>query len=146
MKIKVNTVTDKGLDCLEIYEPDRLELGTEELKFLEPLQAGYHITKEREDLFVKVGLKSRMGAVCVRCLDNLEYPWEKGYSFHYRVKDTDTVDITEDLREEIILDYPLKPLCKEDCLGLCPKCGQNLNKGKCNCQMKPSLTSLDCQG
>ena len=37
-------------------------------------------------------------------------------------------------REEIILGYPVKFLCKIDCLGLCPKCGQNLNEKKCDCK------------
>jgi uncharacterized protein len=44
-----------------------------------------------------------------------------------------TIDLGPDIREEIILDYPVKPLCKPDCKGLCPTCGKNLNEGQCNC-------------
>jgi uncharacterized protein len=43
------------------------------------------------------------------------------------------IDLNPDIREEIILVYPIKPLCSIDCKGLCPKCGKNLNEGKCNC-------------
>ena len=44
------------------------------------------------------------------------------------------IDLDPDIREEIILDYPLSPLCKPECKGLCPKCGKNVNEGKCSCK------------
>lgn len=47
------------------------------------------------------------------------------------------IDISIGIRETILLALPTVPLCKEDCLGLCPKCGKNLNKGRCNCKTEP---------
>jgi uncharacterized protein len=44
------------------------------------------------------------------------------------------IDLTIGLREAIVLAIPPAPLCKKDCLGLCPICGKNLNKEKCNCK------------
>jgi len=44
------------------------------------------------------------------------------------------IDITEYLINEIMLDIPIKPLCKEDCNGLCPVCGTNLNEDTCDCK------------
>jgi uncharacterized protein len=44
------------------------------------------------------------------------------------------LDLTPMLREQIILAAPMQPLCKEDCAGLCSKCGQNLNEGRCACE------------
>ena len=46
----------------------------------------------------------------------------------------DHVDLTPMLREQIILAAPMQPLCREDCAGLCPKCGQNLNDRRCACE------------
>jgi uncharacterized protein len=46
----------------------------------------------------------------------------------------DHVDLTPMLREQIILVAPMQPLCREDCAGLCPKCGQNLNERRCGCE------------
>jgi uncharacterized protein len=46
------------------------------------------------------------------------------------------LDLDQDIREEIILEYPLNPLCKADCKGLCPRCGKNLNQELCNCNLK----------
>jgi uncharacterized protein len=47
------------------------------------------------------------------------------------------LDLTPMLREQIILAAPMQPLCKEDCAGLCPTCGQNLNDRRCACEPEP---------
>ncbi len=46
------------------------------------------------------------------------------------------LDIFEPLKEQILLDMPSKWLCSDDCKGLCPKCGKNLNEGECDCPKK----------
>jgi uncharacterized protein len=51
----------------------------------------------------------------------------------YLNPDAVKIDIKDDLREFAILSIPMKKLCKEDCLGLCYKCGGDLNKGECQC-------------
>ena len=43
--------------------------------------------------------------------------------------------LSEETRQYLELSIPMQPLCKEDCLGLCPRCGANLNKGKCSCPL-----------
>jgi uncharacterized metal-binding protein YceD (DUF177 family) len=52
-------------------------------------------------------------------------------TFSYSVQPTDVVDITEDVRQEIILAYPMIPLCDPACKGLCRSCGANLNRVSC---------------
>ena len=47
--------------------------------------------------------------------------------------DGDRLDLGEVVREQVLLALPLKPLCREDCRGLCPRCGQNRNLGPCGC-------------
>ena len=42
-------------------------------------------------------------------------------------------DLTEAIRQYVLLAIPMKPLCREDCAGLCPACGRNLNQGPCGC-------------
>ena len=46
----------------------------------------------------------------------------------------ESVDLTEDIRESIILAFPHYPVCKPECKGLCPQCGENLNRQTCSCQ------------
>jgi len=43
------------------------------------------------------------------------------------------MDLTEPVRQALLVEMPLKPLCREDCKGLCPQCGANLNEGPCDC-------------
>jgi uncharacterized protein len=45
----------------------------------------------------------------------------------------DALDLGELVREQIVLAVPMKPLCREDCRGLCPRCGRNRNLGPCGC-------------
>lgn len=45
----------------------------------------------------------------------------------------EAVDLDELLYSDIILELPAKYICKEDCKGICPHCGKNLNKESCNC-------------
>ena len=43
------------------------------------------------------------------------------------------LDLTEAVRQYALLALPMKPLCRQDCAGLCPTCGRNLNQGGCDC-------------
>ena len=55
------------------------------------------------------------------------------------------LDLTEAIRQYALLAIPMKPLCREDCAGLCPSCGHNLNLGDCNClppEVDPRWTKL----
>lgn len=45
-------------------------------------------------------------------------------------------DVTEPIRQALILSLPMKPLCSDDCRGLCPHCGVNLNEGACRCRVE----------
>jgi len=54
----------------------------------------------------------------------------------YVIYDNDTLDITDIIRETILAELPLKVLCRDDCRGLCPKCGMNLNQGQCECDLQ----------
>jgi uncharacterized protein len=47
------------------------------------------------------------------------------------------LDLTEVLRQDVLVAMPLHVLCNEDCRGLCPTCGQNLNEGPCGCKPAP---------
>ena len=58
----------------------------------------------------------------------------------------DRVDLEPLARESLILDLPLAPLCKDDCRGLCPTCGADLNAGDCGClpaDADPRWAALD---
>lgn len=101
-------------------------------------------------VFVEGFVFSRVTLECCRCLKefpcNMRIPFRR--LFQRRTVDEKEIDddeidwITPDalsinliptVRETIILEIPMKPLCSEGCEGLCPHCGHNLNEGPCGC-------------
>lgn len=56
--------------------------------------------------------------------DDLEFSYYEG----------DRINLSEIVREQILLDEPVKHLCSDDCKGICQKCGKDLNEGPCNCK------------
>ncbi len=77
--------------------------------------------------------------VLVKSISGDDYDDEK-----YIILPDGILDLDELIREEIIMFLPYKMLCREDCKGLCPKCGKNLNKGKCDCKkdINPAMEPL----
>lgn len=94
---------------------------------------------------------------CSRCLDPLPFANDSSFTVRFRPRqaaatgDVEEIEITSDeldvefyddkqidLRslaiEQIQLSLPMKPLCEESCLGLCPSCGSNLNRSRCDCR------------
>jgi uncharacterized protein len=56
--------------------------------------------------------------------------------YHYQ---GNQLDLAPMLREHMILSAPMQPLCSDDCLGLCARCGKNLNEGPCQCAAEPPI-------
>ncbi len=78
---------------------------------------------------------------CSGCLRVFDLPLRVDqFVFHQELQGEDFVDLTANMREDIILELPQRALCVEDCKGLCPHCGKDLNKGPCRC--KPSEADL----
>ena len=51
--------------------------------------------------------------------------------------DVEVLDVSDEAREALALSVPFRALCREDCKGLCPRCGKNLNEGPCGCKLEP---------
>lgn len=86
--------------------------------------------------------------ICDRCLDNfdtsLKFKFEREYILDRKEKTEEdlyvdkylNVDLTPELRDEIILAVPTQNICKSDCDGICLGCGVNLNHTECKCNIK----------
>ena len=61
----------------------------------------------------------------------LEIPEEPG---GFTIDEHHILDLSEAIRQNALLAVPMKPLCREDCAGICQQCGKDLNKGQCDCQ------------
>ena len=96
------------------------------------------------DLIVTGSASVPFATVCARCLDDIRVPVSvKDLCFHFeKVKDME-VDLTEDVREELLLAVPSCFYCSPDCKGICPACGANLNHETCSCGDAPAEPEVD---
>lgn len=135
MKVNISQVSNEALALTEDFSPQALDLETEIIRFESPIRVSAQVTRIANAVSVSLSFKAEMSSVCGRCLNRFEINYQKQIGLNYAVDSPNMIiDLDPDIREEIILDYPLKPLCRIDCLGLCAKCGKDLNQGKCNCK------------
>lgn len=114
------------------------------------------LEKTGTQLYVKAAISTAGTFECDRCLDAFEKPLLSTYTMYYLGEGsergdldpsevqvlspgTSVIDLTDDIRQTVLLSVPLKLLCRETCAGLCPLCGTNLNTGSCSCRE----TSMD---
>ncbi|MDD5116084.1 MAG: DUF177 domain-containing protein [Candidatus Omnitrophica bacterium] len=134
MKIFINQVPAEGLLLEEEIKPSALDLETELIKFRSNLKVRAQVSRGINALIVKLDARAVLCASCSRCLKDFEWEFDKKAQLSYSLDSSITfIDLNPDIREEFMLDYPVKPLCSEDCKGLCVKCGKNKNEGGCNC-------------
>lgn len=109
------------------------------------------VQKTGEEFFIQGNVEAEVTLECARCAHQFTTRLEEqtdfiaGASEFAKDEPTDTedrvyfsgsdyrVDVTEPVRQALILSLSLRPLCSEDCKGLCPTCGINLNERTCAC-------------
>ena len=132
MKIHVNRIPAEGLREHASYDPTTLDMDCFDIRLIEPFEVEAFITKVDQELIVEVDVRAPLHLTCARCLEEFTSLIVAGAVFSYKVQPSDIVDIAEDVRQEIILAYPMIPICRVDCKGLCKACGQNLNVSLCS--------------
>lgn len=134
MKIDINKIPLEGVILEEEVSASALDLETDIVKFSGPLKIRADVSKITNAVTVELSLSGTMHLNCSRCLNEFNTGLKKGLRLNYQVdKAMSVINLDQDIKEEVILDYPLKPLCNDDCKGLCPKCGKNLNEKTCGC-------------
>ena len=132
MKITLNHFQNgKSLILEEAIDPASLDLDIGVMHFPDPLDLKVEAWKEGDDLTVNAHVEGGRRFTCSLCLEEFNNLFEKDFTLHYDIKGLDSVNIDGDVRDEIILEHPIRVLCREDCKGLCPDCGINLNTEKC---------------
>lgn len=116
---------------------------------------------ECDEVYAKVNVSSQSGVVtcrisvraefmtfCSRCLCPVKIPFDVTVDKLVRREENEdfedviyadgslAIDIVEEIRMLIYFEFPTKPLCSEDCKGLCPVCGCNLNEQSCSCDIR----------
>ena len=141
--------------------------ASEEYKVVSDVALMLQVRKDGKNYRVTGRLRTRVQISCCRCLDPFEVHREIGVDLMYFPqsanrgeveaeifnKDLSTafyrdeqIDLADMVREQLQLAVPMKPLCRDECRGLCPVCGTNLNIERCACDTRwrdPRLAALE---
>jgi uncharacterized protein len=145
------TRTPREIDFSEVVRG--VELAG--IRFVSPVNVRVSYYRSGDDLFFDGALCAQAEAICSRCLNEYRFNLEKKFDF-VLIPDTlptnknrklsrdemglsfyqgEEIDFHPLVQEQALLGVPLRPLCNEACLGLCPKCGSDRNASQCDCEV-----------
>ena len=138
-----------------------------ECDFLQPLNIRLKAFKIRELFEVQGAFRTRVRLPCSRCLKDFDRLLASDFELTYTKEIPGLMDVFEDeeielrveeigmfyfkgeeinlqqgIQEQVVMAFPLQPLCDDNCKGLCPKCGSDLNQGDCGCKRKPGTNKF----
>jgi uncharacterized protein len=162
MFLDIKDLEIRPLDFEEEFQPGAVDLG-EEIRQRTPLRTSgrAELVEEhhgKHQVIKDIRLRGRLSAglelQCARCLDPVKQDVKRDFELLYRPLGADAgkdelsvtdaeaeigyyqgegVLLEDVLREQVLLALPLKITCRDDCKGLCPHCGKNLNQEQCSC-------------
>ena len=128
-------------------------------EFRKPLKISVKAFRVRELYEVEGHFETRIRISCSRCLNDFDTPLTSGFALTYarevqgmmdvldekeielKLEDVgllyfrgEEINLQQGIQEQVVMSFPLQPLCANDCKGLCPQCGSNLNLKDCGCQ------------
>lgn len=135
MKIRLTDIPEGGRH-ITVHEP--VDLGFQDRTVADSagcLTGELFVQEVSGELIVRGTVEAEVEFKCARCLEIFSTRVEDSSFLRvYSVAETAAeTDISGDLREAVLLNLPVHPLCRATCAGLCPQCGKNLNEGPCNC-------------
>ena len=155
MLLDVNTLRGSRARVERTLQPSAFEPQDPEYRVVAPVELSMEIQRTGRDALGVTGqVVTRLELACSRCLEPFDVPVDSRFELRYvplsenagdeerEVGDDELttayyregmLDLIELMREQFVLALPMKPLCSETCLGLCPECGTNLNTTPCGC-------------
>jgi uncharacterized protein len=136
-----------------VYTPE--QFGREaDFRVVEPIRLAFDIFKDKQQFRLVGSAATTLELPCSRCLEPFLLPVDQTFDLRYQPHaqntgegereieeddlttafyENDEIDLGQLMREQFYLALPMKPLCADDCKGLCAVCGANLNKTTCDC-------------
>ncbi len=156
----VREISDNQSARHEVWVPPaEIDLELEEAQFVGEIHGHLQLSRRAEDVYVKGSFSTSVEVECRCCVESFttsilgdievqfcpadattpSAPWQADTGERYYLGDT--IDLSEEVRQSLILEIPNWPLCSETCKGLCPQCGENLNVTDCGCQIAEEASS-----
>jgi len=150
----------------QVYQPEAVGAETDVYRIAEPVHLAFDIYKDKDQFRLAGSVRTRLELPCSRCLEPFGWPVDAQFDLRYQPHSqnsgegereveeddlttafyaNDEIDLGQLMQEQLYLSLPMKPLCSEDCKGLCPTCGTNLNRDTCDCTNEwedPRLAAL----
>ena len=136
------------------FQPDEVGQEGDAYRIVAPVHLDFELHKDKDKFRLAGKAQAELELQCSRCLEPFLMPVDSSFDLRFlpatemvadderevQEEDLETsyyrddqIDLNELLREQFYLALPMKPLCREDCKGLCAQCGTNLNTGTCAC-------------
>lgn len=136
------------------FQPDDVGEEDDAYRVVAPVHLAFDIHKDKDTFRLDGTVTTELELPCGRCLEPFRLPVDSAFDERYlphseasneaerEVEEDDlqtsyyrddSIDLNELMREQFYLALPMKPLCREDCRGLCPQCGTNRNDASCEC-------------
>ena len=129
---------------------DQLTTGSDK-RFPEAIRVEAKVEKTDKDYIIRIEVGTTAHLICDRCNESFnkkiaekitvlsslkKYNWDNGENGEVKIlhSHSQVISISQEVLDLLLLSIPQKVLCKQDCRGLCSKCGVNLNKINCQCQ------------
>jgi len=154
MYIETKEIGPEGLAVSRSIGAFRLPLGGRDSIQVSAVNLNGELSKDADGISFVGRIETSARLSCSRCLEEYALPLVLPFDLFYTTEpdgspgavsridddmvtrvhfDGDRIDVESLVSEQVYLGLPLKPLCRPDCLGLCPRCGTNLNAGDCAC-------------
>ena len=156
MLISLVRLPNDGLRFEHQYEDGELDLADRDFTLSRQVTIIGRVDRVGAEMRLRGSLTASLRRPCDRCLTDVEWPLELPFDLIYVAADKDSqrsgeveltvndlgisvyendqIDLDEMVIEQLELSLPFRLLCTEDCRGLCPQCGVDLNNDKCDCQ------------
>jgi uncharacterized protein len=136
------------------YQPGQLPGNRDDFRITSPVTLGFDIYKDKDQFRLAGRVQAGLELTCSRCLEPFPWPVDAEFDLRYQPASRNTgegehgveeddlttafyqndeIDLGQLMLEQFYLSLPMKPLCRDDCKGLCPTCGTNWNRGACEC-------------
>jgi uncharacterized protein len=171
VRVNVSELLAAGDGVRTLAFTEQLPPPAEDVAFAEPVSGDIALTGMAGGVTLRGRVRTTVTCVCGACLRRFPLPvavdiaerfGPRGAAAAPAPADADeheltaadflvpvdaggTIDVTEIVRQHVLLALPIAPRCREDCSGLCPRCGADLNDGPCGCEpgdVDPRLESL----
>lgn len=156
MQINVSQLLQEPIGSTREYEINAVDEIIDDSKEYN-VRGKCQLMRTQRSILVKCDLEAEVELTCSRCLSRFRHPlkikFEEEYlptvdihsgaplpapeeTSSFTIDERHTLDLTEAVHQYSLMAVPMKALCDEHCAGLCQKCGQNLNLGKCDCPVE----------